>query len=102
MAPRFESFEEFWPYYLEQHKKPLTKKMHFLATSVALFCLTLGVLFLDPRVAIAGAVFAYGVAWISHFFVEKNKPATFKFPLWSLRADLRLWAELLKKGSGKS
>ena len=91
-APRraITSFEDFWPYYLSQHQDATNRKLHFAGTSAALICLTLALmgktryLFLTP---IAG----YGFAWAGHFFFEKNRPATFEYPLWSLRADFRMW-----------
>jgi hypothetical protein len=90
-----ESFEEFWPYYLSQHRDPTNRKLHFAGTTAALLCLAVALLgkrgffLLTP---IAG----YGFAWAGHFFFEKNRPAAFEQPLWSLRADLLMWWRTLQ------
>lgn len=92
-VPRFETFEQFWPYYVREHAKPLTRWMHFVGTTVAV-SIALSALrrpsragFLVPAALVAG----YGPAWISHFFVENNRPATFTYPRWSLLADFKMW-----------
>jgi hypothetical protein len=137
MTERFQSFEEFWPYYLSEHRKPASRRLHFLGTSgffagcaasavaspvrfplamagfaavlahgatrekdgrplghiaamVALPTLASPVLF--P----AGVVSAYACAWIGHFGIEKNRPATFQYPLWSFLADLRMWSHMAR------
>ncbi len=90
MAARLESYEEFWPYYVSQHLKPSTRALHFLGTTLVLGSLGLAVA-VSP-VWLAVAPFAgYGPAWIGHFFFEKNRPATFTYPLWSLRGDFRMF-----------
>ena len=103
----FRSFEDFWPHYLREHAKPGTRAVHLLGTGVGLAGVGSGVAFLSKELVLAGLVGAYGLAWTSHALVEKNRPATFTNPLWSLRADFRmfsLWAtgglnaELAKAG----
>jgi hypothetical protein len=104
---RIATYREFWPYYLREHAQPATRSIHFLGTGVATACLTAliatGNPWLLPGVLIGG----YGPAWVAHFFVEHNKPATFRHPLWSLVSDYRMvfaWLigqldrELLKAG----
>ncbi len=83
---RITSFEEFWPFYVREHSLPSTRIMHFVGTAVAL-----QIWWLLLAVPVAG----YGMAWISHFGIEKNKPASFKYPLWSFIADMKLWAMML-------
>ena len=89
------SFEEFWPYYLGEHRHPKTQLFHFLGTSLAItlaiYAFGSGNFYLLFLVPVVG----YGFAWFSHFYFEKNKPASFRYPLWSLRADLKLFALLL-------
>jgi hypothetical protein len=96
-TPRFESFEEFWPFYVKEHRKKATRVLHFLGTTGAMACLA-GGLFTKRRWLLALApVVGYGGAWIGHFFVEKNKPATFAYPLWSLRADMVMWKKMVMR-----
>ncbi len=90
MTERIPTYAEFWPYYLREHSLPLTRWLHFLGTSVAV-CLAVtagltGKAYLLPFALFSG----YGFAWVSHFTLEKNRPATFKYPLWSLFSDFRM------------
>ena len=92
---RLQSFAEFWPFYVREHAHPLNRQLHFIGSSLggvcllALFCT--GNLLLLPL----GLVIGYGFAWVGHFFVEKNKPASFHYPLWSFCADWKMWAYIL-------
>tara|TARA_Y100001978_G_scaffold122267_1_gene109057 strand:+ start:229 stop:585 length:357 start_codon:yes stop_codon:yes gene_type:complete len=92
---RFKSFKEFYPYYLEEHKLPRTKLFHFMGTLGAITCLGLFVYTMSLWFVLAALFCGYGAAWISHFFIEKNKPATFKYPLYSLLGDYRMFFEIL-------
>jgi hypothetical protein len=90
MSEPIRSYREFWPYYLREHAKPATRGIHYLGTGLATTTLLAAVAtrrwWLVPLAMVAG----YGPAWIGHFFVEKNRPATFKYPLWSLLSDYRM------------
>jgi hypothetical protein len=90
--PRLGSFEEFWPFYLRQHSKPLTRALHFAGTDAAAVAVAAAAWTRDARLLLVGLVAAYGLAWVGHFFVERNRPATFTYPLWSFAADWRMWA----------
>ena len=91
-----ETFEQFWDFYVGEHKEKATRILHFIGTSAALGCVATGLLtkrrWLIPVALVAG----YGPAWFSHFFIEKNKPATFKYPLWSLQADFVMWWKMVQ------
>jgi hypothetical protein len=89
MERRFSSFAEFWPYYVAQHLHPVNRALHFLGTSLAIACLasTGASPWALPLAPLAG----YGLAWAGHVFFERNRPATFTYPLWSLRGDLKMY-----------
>lgn len=95
MADRFESFEDFWPYYVREHSKKLTRQLHFIGTTAALTCLAGGLLTRKLSLVALAPVAGYGPAWLSHFLVEKNRPATFTHPVWSLAADLVMWGKMI-------
>ncbi len=93
MEERLASFEEFWPYYVAQHLDPANRALHFLGTSLAVGALAAAAT-LSPWWGLVAPLAGYGPAWVGHFLLEKNKPATFRYPLWSLRGDLRMYALL--------
>jgi hypothetical protein len=86
----FASFDEFWPHYLREHARPLTRTLHALGIGVALLMFIALLLFGHWWLLLFMLVAGYGFAWASHLIVEHNRPATFSHPLWSLRADLRM------------
>ncbi len=95
MSDRFRTFEEFWPFYVQQHAKPLTRWFHFVGTGMALGCLATFAATRKLRFIPMGLVAGYGPAWFSHFFIENNRPATFTYPVWSLQADFKMFAMML-------
>jgi hypothetical protein len=90
MSKTIVSFEEFWPYYVAQHRHPVNRALHFVGTTLVLACLGLAVL-RSPVWLLGGVPAAYAFAWVGHFVFEHNKPATFTHPLWSLRGDFRMY-----------
>ncbi|MCS6857693.1 MAG: DUF962 domain-containing protein [Sandaracinaceae bacterium] len=135
--PRFQSFEEFWPYYLSQHRDPRSRWLHFIGTTGWVASLGASLIMRPTRFSLAmaafgsiatlgaeeeakgaplkhvalllaipsfaapltfpgGVAFAYGCAWLGHFFFEKNRPATFEYPIWSFFGDLRMWSLMLR------
>ena len=86
----FKTFEEFYPYYLGEHSNRTNRRLHIIGTTLALLQIIRSVLFLQFFGIIYGLIIGYALAWIGHFFFEKNKPATFKYPLFSLRGDIRM------------
>ena len=90
----FERFEDFWPHYLGEHGGAGTRALHFAGTTVGILCVAAAAVRRDARWLAAGLAGSYGLAWIGHFFVEKNRPATFRHPIWSLAADFRMYGLL--------
>lgn len=88
------TFEEFWPHYLGEHRHPKNRALHFIGTTLVYGILAFG-LARSPRWLALAPLVGYGFAWVGHFFVEKNRPATFTYPLWSLRGDFRMHARVL-------
>jgi hypothetical protein len=85
------SFEEFWPYYLAAHRRPETRTLHILGTTMGVLGVAAWLTTGRKRYLATGIAGAYGSAWLGHFAFEGNKPATFKNPLWSLMGDLRMY-----------
>ncbi len=85
-----QSFAEFWPYYLSEHSRPECRAMHYIGTSCSLAAAVAGVV-LSPWCLAAAPFAGYGFAWIGHFVFEKNRPATFDYPLWSFLADFKMY-----------
>jgi len=92
----YNSFSEFYPYYLQEHAKTGTRVLHFTGTLLVFVILGYALIF-KHWVWLAAIPFTgYGFAWVGHFFIEKNKPATFKYPLYSLGSDFVLFWDLLR------
>jgi hypothetical protein len=85
-------FSEFYPRYLAEHSNRTCRRLHFVGTSLGLAAALHAFATLNFWWLLAGLAAGYAFAWVGHFFVEHNKPATFKYPLWSFRADFRMWA----------
>jgi hypothetical protein len=85
-----QNYREFWDFYVQEHSQPLTRLLHFIGTSLGIllliFFVARGQWYYFPIFFVVG----YGFAWFAHFVVEKNKPASFKFPLWSFISDFKM------------
>ena len=93
-----QNFTEFWDFYVAEHSSPITRILHFIGSllgiAILIWLIARGNWYLFPLALVP----SYGLAWISHFFVEHNKPATFKYPLWSFAGDWRMvWLMLQGK-----
>jgi hypothetical protein len=92
---RYQSLKEFYPYYLSEHQNTTSRVLHFVGTALLILSLITSILFHDWRFLAAIPFIGYGFAWVGHFFFEKNKPATFKYPGYSLASDFLLFWDLL-------
>ncbi len=91
MARTCTSFAEFWPFYLREHSRPFTRALHYLGTTLVVGLAIAAVLSGRWWLFVALPLAGYFFAWLAHFAVEKNRPATFTYPLWSLLADFKMW-----------
>jgi hypothetical protein len=87
---RLKTYGEFWPFYLGQHSRAGTRTLHFIGTLLGLGLLAAALVAWDWRLLLAAPVAGYGFAWLAHAFMEKNRPATFRYPLWSFLSDFRM------------
>lgn len=85
------TLDDFWPFYVSQHLNPVNRRLHAYGTTLGLVLGAVALIRRAPSIAVAAVVVAYLFAWAGHFFYEKNLPATFVFPLLSLRADFRMY-----------
>jgi hypothetical protein len=93
--PAFDSFREFYPYYLGEHADRTCRRLHFIGTSLVLLILVSAVLSGHPAWLWVLPFAGYGFAWVGHFVFEKNRPATFRHPFYSLRGDFVMYKDML-------
>ena len=91
---RIGSFAEFWPYYLREHSQPGTRLLHLIGTTLALLFVLAAVLAGRPLLLVGALLAGYGFAWVGHFYFEKNRPATFKYPFYSLMGDFVMYKDM--------
>lgn len=96
MEARFKSLKEFYPYYLKEHLHPTCRKLHFIGTGLIFIIALVASLLNNFWLLLLIPLVGYGFAWIGHFFYERNKPATFKYPFYSLASDFLLFFDLLR------
>jgi len=95
MSRGFQHFRDFYPYYLSEHSNPLCRRLHFTGTALVLITLIAAVLSGRWLWLLWLPVFGYGFAWAGHYFFEKNRPATFRHPLYSLLGDFVMFRDML-------
>jgi hypothetical protein len=91
---RFDSFAAFYPFYISEHANRTSRRLHVVGTSLALCVLVCGIVF-NGRLLLAIPLVGYGFAWVGHYVFERNRPATFRYPLYSLLGDFRLFYEVV-------
>jgi hypothetical protein len=94
-AQRFQTFAEFYPFYLGEHSQRTTRRLHFVGTTLGTLSFIFALLTMNLWFVLLGLLIGYGFAWVSHFFVEKNRPATFKYPLYSFAGDYVMYKDIL-------
>ena len=88
---KIHSFQEFWPFYLGEHRDPANRRLHYAGTFLVILAFGVAVITERYLIMLAMPFLGYGFAWIGHFIIEKNRPATFTYPAWSLAADFKMF-----------
>lgn len=92
---RYQSFRDFYPYYLSEHSDRTCRRLHFVGTLLVIVIAVTAAASSRPGLLWLLPIVGYGFAWVGHFFFENNKPATFQYPLYSLIGDFRMFGEML-------
>ena len=96
-AKRYATFRDFYPFYLSEHSNRTCRRLHVLGTTLGLGCLVTAALTRNAWWLLAGLVAGYVFAGVGHFFFEKNRPATFTYPLYSFMGDWVMWRDVLAR-----
>ena len=91
---RIASFRQFWPFYVREHSRLGTRTLHFIGSTLALICLWSLLWTREPLFFVAALVCGYGFAWVGHYGFEKNRPASFRRPLYSFMGDWRMYFDI--------
>lgn len=98
---KYKSFWSFYPYYLTEHRDIKNRVMHFIGTALVIACFIAGIILQKWWLMLVIPFCGYGFAWVGHFFIEKNRPATFTYPLYSLGSDFVMFWHMLTGQIGK-
>lgn len=98
---RITTYRDFWPFYLSEHQDPTSRRLHYMGTTLSLAAFTLAIV-VSPWWLLAAPLAGYSFAWVGHFKFERNRPATFRYPLWSLISDYRMFFLWLTGGLGSA
>jgi hypothetical protein len=91
----YRNFREFYPFYLDEHRDPVCRRLHFIGSTLVLLLMPVALIARDWRWLLLMPVVGYGFAWVGHFMFEKNRPATFRHPVYSLTGDWVLYWQVL-------
>ena len=94
-AQSFSSFADFYPYYLAEHSDRTCRRLHFVGSTLVIALVVYFLISFNVWALVAVPLVGYGFAWVGHFFFEKNKPATFKHPIYSLIGDWVMYKDML-------
>jgi hypothetical protein len=94
LAEKHQRFADFYPFYLSEHRNRSCRRLHFLGASLSLVCLALFLGTLNAWWILVGLLCGYGFAWLGHFAFEKNRPASFRQPLYSFMGDWVMYAQI--------
>jgi hypothetical protein len=95
MSKAYKDFDAFWPFYVREHSKKGTRALHFAGTTSLFVFLAAAIWNRSISSFVAGIIVAYACAWAGHFLIEKNRPATFQYPLLSLLGDFKMYGLML-------
>ncbi|MEO8671309.1 MAG: DUF962 domain-containing protein [Tahibacter sp.] len=95
MNDTFKSFGEFYPYYLGEHAHPTCRRLHYAGSALAIGFAVTALISRNPLWLLGSLLSGYAFAWVGHFFFEKNRPATFKYPFYSFAGDWVMLKDML-------
>jgi len=95
MEERITTYPEFYKFYLSEHSNKTNRLLHVIGTTIILAIALTAIYHSTFKLLLLVPLVGYGFAWIGHFFFEKNKPATFKYPLWSLKSDFKMYFDIV-------
>ncbi|KAJ8662634.1 hypothetical protein O0I10_001597 [Lichtheimia ornata] len=91
----FKSLAAFYPFYLGEHCNVTNRRLHLMGTTLSLVITLLAAMKRKPHLLLVALIQGYAFAWVGHFIFEKNKPATFRYPIWSFICDFKMWSEVM-------
>jgi hypothetical protein len=96
MKDRYRTFRDFYPFYLSEHRHPVCRRLHFAGSMLVVAAIAAALVTRNAWWLVAAPVAGYGFAWAGHFFFEKNRPATFSYPLYSLLGDWVMFGDIVR------
>lgn len=91
----YTTFWDFYPYYLTEHARPVNRALHFIGTAIVIAVVITAIVKQNAMYMLLAPLAGYGFAWVGHFGLEKNRPATFKYPFYSLASDFVMFFHIL-------